>query len=300
MLRGEKSNEDSWRFSTPTFLHNHTLIREVNYYALLDGSYHVSNATQVNTKLLVEGINRYITVEESQSFKLQVQKEKWHRPDAYILGLEDTRVVEDHRSLETANGRSSAVVYTLSGSMEYTRKDNTINQVLGILDTETWHLTLQGIIKGPRQDRSDKNWVFAGGIDQIIYEWFPSIQVGHIDLHTYELTIDHSIQSPKSFLEMRGSTNGFFYNDQWWFVTHNVKYRTGKIRIYTHRLVILDKSLSAIARFSLPFTFQTHSDIEYCLGLKVENSGITFGHSVRDRSTWTLKAGWGEIEQLFS
>ena len=147
--------------------------------------------------------------------------------------------------------------------------------------------------------RSDKNWVFAGGLDQVIYEWFPSIQVGHIDLENSELIMDREIQSPKSFMEMRGSTNGVFYNDQWWFVTQTVKHRHEQIRIYTHRLVILDKDLTAITRYSLPFTFQAHSDIEYCLGLKVENSGLTFGHSVRDHSTWTLKVGWGEMEQLF-
>ena len=290
MIRGEKSNEDSWRFSTPTFLQNHTLIREVNYYALLDGSYHVSNATHVNTKLLVDGINRYVKVEESENFHLQVQRENWHHPDAYILGLEDTRVVVDHRS---------ATVYTLSGSMEYTHTRNTMNQVLGVLDTETWRLSLQGIIKGPRQDRSDKNWVFAGGLDQVVYEWFPSIQVGHIVLENSELIIDRAIQSPNSFMEMRGSTNGVFYNDQWWFVTHTVKHRHEQIRIYTHRLVILDKDLTAITRYSPPFTFHAHSDIEYCLGLKVENSGLTFGHSVRDHSTWTLRVGWGEIQELF-
>lgn len=133
----------------------------------------------------------------------------------------------------------------------------------------------------------------------MIYEWFSSIKVGHIDVETSELIIDRAIQSPKCFTEMRDSTNEVFYNDQWWFVTHNVKYRPGKIRIYTHRLIILDNNLSAIARYSLPFTFQAHSDIEYCLGLKVEFFGVTFGHSVRDHSTWTLKSGWGEIKQLF-
>jgi len=49
MLRAEKSDVEPWRFSTPTFLDHDILIREVNYYAADDGSYHVSHGNQVKT-----------------------------------------------------------------------------------------------------------------------------------------------------------------------------------------------------------------------------------------------------------
>jgi hypothetical protein len=78
-----------------------------------------------------------------------------------------------------------------------------------------------------------------------------------------------------------------------------VKYRSGRRRIYTHRMVILNSEMSQILRYSLPFTFNSESDIEYCLGLKADNEGLTFGYSVRDKSSWTLQCSWGEIEQYF-
>ena len=72
MLRVEKSPEEPWRFSTPTFLDHDTLIPEVSYYAADDGSYHVSQGSQVKTRLLVDGSNQYITVQESESFHRRI------------------------------------------------------------------------------------------------------------------------------------------------------------------------------------------------------------------------------------
>jgi len=118
MLRAEKSDVEPWRFSTPTFLDHDILIREVNYYAADDRSYHVSHGNQVKTRLLVDGSNQYITVRESESFHRRVAEKGWHHPDAYVQGLEDTRVV-------TTRERSSdaSIVYTLSASMEYSRNE---------------------------------------------------------------------------------------------------------------------------------------------------------------------------------
>jgi hypothetical protein len=49
---------------------------------------------------------------------------------------------------------------------------------------------------------------------------------------------------------------------------------------------------------SLPFTFEEKSDVEYCLGLKVDDSGLTFGYSVRDRSSRVVHVAWEKIGEL--
>ena len=294
-LRGEKGHDDPWRFSSPTFVGNSVLIREVNYYAAEDGTYHVSGANQVNTRLLVDGSNHFVTVQESEDFQRRLLQEDWHHPEAYVQGLEDTRVAVSH-----APNTNATVVYTLSASMEYTRNMQHMNQVLGILDLDEWTLTIQGIISGPYGERTDKNWVFAEGLNQIIYHWYPSIEIGHIDIDKAELILDRSLPSPRSFWEMRGSTNGVLYNEEWWFVTHMVKHRSGQRRLYTHRIVVLNRGLTAVTRYTLPFTFHSNADIEYCLGLQVDAQGVTFGYSVRDHSSWTMKTDWCEITQLFS
>ena len=112
MLRAEKSPGEPWRFSTPTFLDHDILIREVSYYAADDGSYHVSHGNHVKTRLFVDGSNQYITVRESESLHRRIAEKGWHHPDAYVQGLEDTRVVTTRES-----GSDASIVYTLSASM---------------------------------------------------------------------------------------------------------------------------------------------------------------------------------------
>ena len=65
VLHAEKSTEEEWRFSTPTFLGDHTLVRVVNYYVSDEGSYHVSKGDKVNTRLMVNGPEEYLDVEWS-------------------------------------------------------------------------------------------------------------------------------------------------------------------------------------------------------------------------------------------
>ncbi len=296
ILRAEKSTtEEEWRFSTPTFLENHTLVRVVNYYVSDDGSYHVSKGEKVNTRLMIQEPEEYLSVEWSERFRSTLSvpegEASFHHPDAYVLGLEDTRLVTDsHRA---------GTIYTLSASAEYSRDAGTMNQVLGILDMPAKTLWIQGVIRGPQENRHDKNWVFVGGLDHVVYDWYPAVQIGSIDVKALALELHTHILSPNTFRDMRGSTNGVLYNHEWWFVTHSVIYRPQQMRKYLHYLVVLNDDLTSISRYSLPFTFERGSDVEYCLGLKVDATALTFGYSVRDRSTRVMTVPWGDIGQLF-
>ena len=174
-----------------------------------------------------------------------------------------------------------------------------MSQVLGVLNVPQRTLTVHAVLEGPYPGRHDKNWVFAGGLDNVIYGWHPSIEIGAIDPdRDSRLHLHTSVSSPASFLGMRGSTNGVLYRGEWWFVTHTVIYRPGQMRKYLHRLVVLDHDLSAIVRHSQPFTFERGADVEYCLGLKVNVLGFVFGYSVRDRSTRILHAKWEDVGVL--
>lgn len=131
----------------------------------------------------------------------------------------------------------NAPIYTLSNSWEYTRVSGHINQVLSILDPTTWTMTIQDVIKGPNPLHHDKNWVYVDSFQNIVYGWYSSIQIGAIDLVASELVVHTSIESPKSFSSMRGSTNGFMHEDEWWFVTHTVLHRPGQLPLqYFHQL----------------------------------------------------------------
>lgn len=293
VLRPEMPIEDEWRYSTPTFLDGETtLIRVVNYYVAEDGSYHVSpNAgKQVNTMLVLADTDEAFAVTLSSQFRSHAEADHLLHPDAYILGLEDTRVVRD----ASRNG----TIYTLSASEQFSEDGRVMNQVLGMLDLETKSHIIDSVIKHPNPDYHDKNWVFAGGLDCVVYGWYPSIEIGAINQATGELHIHTRISSPHSFYGMRGSTNGVLYENQWWFVTHAVIHRPGQMRMYLHRLVVLNGDLSRVVRHSLPFTFEEHSHVEYCLGLFVDASGLTFGYSVRDRCSKILRVPWRVVGEL--
>ena len=294
VLREEKSIDDEWRYSTPTFVDSHTtLIRVVNYYVADDGSYHVSPSAgeRVSTKLVWADTDEAFEVRLSSEFQGHAGVDHLVHPEAYIQGLEDTRVVRDASHENT--------IFTLSASEQYSDDGRVMNQVLGILDLERKTHTIDNVIHGPHPERHDKNWVFAGGIDDVVYDWYPAINIGSINRTSATLNIHTTIPSPRSFDGMRGSTNGVLYQDEWWFVTHAVIYRAGRMRKYLHRLVVLDRDLKILRQYSLPFTFEAGSDVEYCLGFKVDDTGLTFGYSVRDRSSKVMRLDWRDVGSLF-
>lgn len=295
ILRAENSIAEEWRYSTPTFIDkNTTLIRVVNYFVSEDGSYHVASKAggHVNTQLVLADTDKAFRVQLYPDFERRAIREGLLHPDAYILGLEDTRAVRDRTDNET--------IYTLSASEQFSNDGRTMNQVLGVLDLATMTHTVHHVIKGPNPDHHDKNWVFAGGLRNVVYGWYPSIDIGNVNVANASLDIHTSISSPRSFEGMRGSTNGVFYQNEWWFVTHAVIYRPGQMRKYLHFVVVLDSQFTRVVRYSFPFTFEDRSDVEYCLGFTVETFGLTFGYSVRDRSSRVVQVGWRAIGELFN
>ena len=293
VLRSEGSVDEEWRYSSPTFIGDETLVRVVNYYISKDGKYHVPNGDHVRTRLLSVTTDEEFEIDLSETFKDLAIRDGLHQADAHRLGLENTRAIVDFARNNT--------IFTLSASQEYSRSPGVVSQVLGTLSLTERKIQVEAVLKGPYADRHDKNWIFAGGLDNIVYGWHPSIEIGALNpLNDTRLHLHTSIPSPKSFGGMHGSTNGILYQEQWWFVTHSYIYREGQMCKYLHHLIVLNHDLSAIVRYSLPFSFEEGSDIEFCLGLKVEDSGIVFGYSVREKSTKILSVKWTEIGRLFN
>lgn len=297
ILRAEKSVEEAWRYSTPTFVDQDTTLIRVVYFSVADdgGTRHVppKAGDRVTTKLVLSDTDEEFNVRLSPGLKNHAAADD-HRlhPDANILGLEDTRVVRD-----ATNGNT---IFTLSAAEQYSEDGSVIHEVLvGVLDIAQKTHTLENVIRGPHPDRLDENWVFAGGIDHVVYDWYPDITIGAIDRDNAVLRVHTTIPSPRSFDGMQGSTNGAKYKDEWWFVTHVVIYRTEQRRKHLHRLVVLNTDLTAIVRHSLPFTFEADSDVEYCSGLRLDDSGLELGYSVRDRSSKIMRVAWRDVGQLF-
>lgn len=261
-----------WRYSSPGFLEDGTVYcRLVNYFLNDDGSYKYMEK-RANTRLLVG--DKVVDTTHNRT--------AWYNSAASILGLEDTRVFRDTRT---------GILHTLSATMEYSRGSvpHEICQAVGILDVDAGTckpmITIHAVIQSPTGQVCEKNWVVAGGLDTVVYRWFPDLVVGRVDLLTEKFVETRRLAVPGSFRGMRGSTHGFWYQDKWWFVTHAVvDSHTNGLRKYMHRIVVLSKDMDRIVKYSTPFTFEENADIEYCLGFSIQSHKASFGFSTRDRS----------------
>jgi tetratricopeptide (TPR) repeat protein len=260
---------DGWRYSSVGFLDDGTpYARVVNYVYREDGTIEAPGNVS-RTRLLVGSC----MVDDVRN------ETPWHHPAAPVRGLEDTRVV-------TAGGAA----YTLSASMEYSRAPGVISQVVGKLDVARGTHTVLAVVESPVGSPCEKNWVAAGGLERVVYQWYPEVWVGRVDVASAVFVRTGTIHSPPSFLGMRGSTNGVFFRGMWWFVTHVVVADRGPVRRYTHRLVALDAELTEVRVVSHPFVFEPAGDVEFCLGFRVLPDGTAeFAYSVRDRLPRSLR-----------
>lgn len=134
----------------------------------------------------------------------------------------------------------------------------------------------------------EKNWVFAniGGQKCVIYGWSP-LQICRIDKENPNVlrtvSLKQPSQYPGAFKHIRGSTCGFNYRDQIWFVVHIVSHE--QPRHYYHMMLVFENNEGmTLIKYTPIFKFDEHC-IEYCLGLIVEDSRIIATYSTWDRTT---------------
>lgn len=128
----------------------------------------------------------------------------------------------------------------------------------------------------------EKNWVFVDYNKQthIIYGWYP-LRICRINPNNNILNLVETKEMPLYFKHMRGSTNGYSYNNEIWFITHLVSYENP--RHYYHAFVVFDNELNLL-RYSPPFKFEGEP-IEYCLGLIVEDDRVIVTYSTWDQTS---------------
>jgi len=128
----------------------------------------------------------------------------------------------------------------------------------------------------PTHRSIEKNWVPFIHEDSIkyVYDWNP-IMIGTIANDKMNI-----VKSSSTFLPgFRGSSPGFEYKDEIYFLTHAVEYSTP--RHYYHSIVVLDKKTLEYKRHSNLFTFDGQK-IEYALGLIIEDDRVIISHSSWD------------------
>jgi len=127
----------------------------------------------------------------------------------------------------------------------------------------------------------EKNWVYVNYKEEthIIYGWYP-LRICKINEQN-ELYLVEEKQMPLLFTRARGSTCGFEYQDEIWFIQHYVSYESP--RYYYHIISVFDKKMKLL-RYSAPFQFDK-TPIEFCLSILVEDDRILINYSNWDRTT---------------
>ena len=145
----------------------------------------------------------------------------------------------------------------------------------------------------------EKNWVFYMDENnelKIIYKWFP-LQICNTDdinsglIHSQEEKI-----MPKIFKHARGSSNGYTFKDEIWFINHLVSYEDP--RQYYHIISVFDKKMNLL-RYTCPFKFEGIC-IEFCLSLIVEENRIIIPYSTWDRTTKIAIIGEHELRSFWN
>jgi tetratricopeptide (TPR) repeat protein len=181
----------------------------------------------------------------------------------HIVGIEDVRIFLNKQNEILFLGTS------------YSKEENKIMMVNGKYDTlENAKFSTPTFTN----NSCEKNWVYYNN-ENIIYQWHPLTICKLNELN--ELNVIEKKETPLYFSQFRGSTNGFEYNNEIWFITHIVSYEVP--RHYYHIFVVFDKDM-VLLRYSAPFSFEGEA-IEYCLSIIVEKNRVLINYSTWDRTT---------------
>ena len=136
-------------------------------------------------------------------------------------------------------------------------------------------------VNTPYNKDCEKNWVFYGDYN-VVYQWSP-LTIGKIVKKDNGLMFEKEkeMTMPPFFQQVRGSTNGYTFGNEIWFICHVVEYT--QPREYYHFFSVFDKETMNIKRWSNLFKYEGEK-IEYSLGLIVEEERIIISYSKWDSS----------------
>ena len=261
-------------------------IRMVNYNLNNNGSYHfpvddgkiatvnkifeLDNTLNINSAIepvvLIPGDNtqRYVGIEDLKPYSGSSSN-----TNASLLAFMGT--IQSPRTGNISIGYGELDLYSLGQQTPEQQTPKIMNYV--VVETQ-WN-------KG-----CEKNWVFYGD-NNVIYQWFP-LTIGKIikrekgcdDKPDLFLEVGEQRDMPVFFRHVRGSSNGYEYQNEVWFICHVVEYC--QPREYYHCFVVFDKDTMKLNRWSHLFKYEGEK-IEYSLGLIVEEQRIIVSYSKWDR-----------------
>ena len=261
--------KDNFKATTPSIISNEDNyiinVRMVDYTLHRNGSYSYPDGYSVNTKNIGLVLDKEFNVIQSKNFLPDFNK------DCRIRGLEDVKIINCGENIGYISTKQSD-----------TTEDYVLTMAGGIYDLTKDKLEYNEIFS-PINAKCEKNWALFLQNEELkaIYKWYPLTIYDSIN--TGKLGKKQEIEMPYFFKDVRGSTNGFIYKDELWFICHLVEH--GEPRHYYHLFVVLDKNTLKLKKYSYLFKFDLSEKVEFCLGLVVEDERIIVSHSNWDKTS---------------
>ena len=238
-------------------------LRAVNYWINTNGGYmNCDEYIMTNNKYLE--LNNKLEVTYEKMFDMKFEERRY-------LGIEDIRIFK----------------YNTDDKLIYLGTSQHLNGKIGMLmgdyDINTNQIETTELKCSFNESWCEKNWVYVNykGENHVIYKWCP-LDICKINTQTNMIDLVESKKKmPKIFEHVRGSTCGFEYKNEFWFMVHLVAYDTP--RNYYHMFAVFDSDMN-FSRHSAPFKFEGEN-IEYTLGIVVEDDRVLVSYSTWDRTS---------------
>ena len=237
-------------------------MRYVNYYITPGGGY-------INCDKHIITSNKYIELDTNFNIVTEKLFDAGFNNRRYI-GVEDVKIFYDQHLDKT--------LFIGTGF----HANNSIGIVCGDYDTSQSRLLSNEITSSFSKEGCEKNWIYVNYKNEthIVYKWNPLL-ICKMNEESKQIDIVETKELPKIFSHVRGSSCGFSYKNEIWFIVHLVSYENP--RHYYHMMVVFDTNMK-LQRYSAPFKFDG-SPIEYALSIVVEDERVLINYSTWDRTT---------------
>lgn len=245
--------------SKPGYIMN---VRYVNYYITSGGSY-------INCDKHIITANKCVELDP----ELNIISEKLFDTvftDRRYIGVEDVKIFYEQNT--------DKILFVGTGFHD----NNCIGIVCGDYDAKQDVLLANEVTSSFSKEGCEKNWIYVTYKNEthIVYKWNP-LQICKLDKDSKQIHIVETKELPKIFSHVRGSSGGFCYKNEIWFLVHLVSYENP--RHYYHMMAVFDKNMN-LQRYSAPFKFDGEP-IEYSLSIVVEDERVLINYSTWDRTT---------------
>ena len=251
--------------------YNLLLVRYVNYYILENGKYQYYNNNIISIYKLYQCSKDWKVVHS-------LWLDNISNFNRFYIGIEDIRLYSYDSSIKIIG----------------THIDKNIRICSGILD-DKFKFQYSVLESDFLLNDCEKNWVYTEYKNElcIIYKWFP---LTICSLNENKISKILEVELPLYFKDVRGSSCGFFYENEVWFIVHLVD-TTSSPRYYYHSIVVFHQDYS-LQRYT-PYFKLTEKPIEYSLSISIEDNYIIIPMSSMDRTTEVLFFEKSKLENTF-